>query len=234
MKKKESEMTVTLNDKLSSLVFAWQAAGSPGQEKFNWNSRKPSWISTFPKERDFINKLPDEIGRDDVRAVCESMENSITEKFLTVMIWGFGDRGYGSYRASRMLSQENTVGSLMQVYELCVNREPKEAYKFLSLNRIYMLGPSYGTKFISFCVPRDVGAPIFDSLLSKWTSEFAYREFREVGTSSDRWNLSTYSRYWDWVKIHSERFQCFPDEIELVLFRDAEKKFSRTSSWSGK
>jgi hypothetical protein len=227
-------MRLSLNNKLSFLVSDWQAAGSQGQDKFNWSSRKQNWKSTFPKEAKFINKLPDEIGREDVRAICESSENSLTEKFLTVMIWGFGDRGYGPYRVSRMLGQENTNHALMQAYEFCLNGKPKSAYEFLSLNRVYMLGPSYGTKFINFCVPRDVGAPIYDSLISMWVNEFAFKEFQQVGTSSTRWNLSTYSRFWDWVKIHSEHFQCFPDEIELVLFRDAEMRFSRSSNWSGK
>jgi len=46
--------------------------------------------------------------------------------------------------------------------------------------------------------------------------------------------LKTYSFYWEWIKKHSIHFNCFPDEVELVLFRDAEKEFSKASSWAGK
>jgi hypothetical protein len=63
---------------------------------------------------------------------------------------------------------------------------------------------------------------------------FAAAEFSQVNTSSDRWNLNTYSRYWDWIHEHSTALGCYPDEVELVLFRDAESKFSKSSSWSGK
>lgn len=192
------------------------------------------WESTFPEHAEFIEGLPSAIDREDVRVVCESTLNSIIEKFLTVMIWGYGDRGYGPFRVSKMLKQEDTNHVLTQAYEFCQNGDPKAAYEFLARNRIYMLGPSYGSKFITFCVPRDVGAPIYDSLISMWISEFASKDFQNLGTSSERWNLSTYSSYWDWVKIHSEYLGCFPDEIELVLFRDAQLRFSKASIWSGK
>jgi hypothetical protein len=234
MKKIDNGDAFILNPKLISLVSNWQDAGSPVQEKFNWSARKPVWESTFPNHEEFIEGLPSAIGRGDVRLVCESTQNSIIEKFLTVMIWGYGDRGYGPFRVSKMLGQEGTIHVLTQAHEFCQNGNPKAAYKFLALNRIYMLGPSYGSKFITFCVPRDVGAPIYDSLISMWISEFASKEFQNVGTSSERWNLSTYSRYWDWVKIHSEYLGCFPDEIEFVLFRDAELRFSKASNWAGK
>ena len=87
---------------------------------------------------------------------------------------------------------------------------------------------------MAFCTPREIGAPIYDSLIAIWVREFAEKEFLGVTTSSDNWNLKTYSRYWDWVKEHSDALECYPDEIELVLFRDAESKFSKASKWSGK
>jgi hypothetical protein len=65
-------------------------------------------------------------------------------------------------------------------------------------------------------------------------NEFAQNEFSQVSTSAENWNLKTYTRYWNWIKEHSDEFDCYPDEVELVLFRDAEKKFSKSSNWSGK
>jgi hypothetical protein len=67
-----------------------------------------------------------------------------------------------------------------------------------------------------------------------WIDEFAADDFEGISTSSEIWNLKTYSRYWDWVKIHADGLATFPDEIELVLFRDAELKFSKKSAWMGK
>ena len=150
------------------------------------------------------------------------------------MVWGYGDRGYGPYRVTQMMGQHHGVEVLSEAFELCQRGDAKGAYEFLSKNRIRFLGPSYGSKFITFCIPRDIGAPIYDSLIAMWVKEFAAKEFLGVTTSSESWNLKTYSRYWDWVKEHSDALKCYPDEIELVLFRDAERKFSKKSGWAGK
>jgi hypothetical protein len=223
-----------LNKSLVKLVENWKAIGSPQQEGFNWTSSKNNWIKAFPSESKFISALPDEIDRDAVRKICNSEKYSIREKFLAVMIWGYGDRGYGPYRVTQMLSQGHAEGVLTEVFEICHKGDPKSAYDFLRKNRIRILGPSYSSKFITFCTPRNVGAPIYDSYIALWVDAFAEEDFAGVPTTSEVWNSKTYARYWDWVKEHSEALNCFPDEIELVLFRDAEKTFSKASNWSGK
>jgi hypothetical protein len=219
---------------LKKLVESWKASGSPQQEGFNWTSSRANWIKAFPSDSKFMSALPDEIDREAVRKICNSKIYKIREKFLAVMVWGYGDRGYGPYRVTQMLNQGNAEEILTHVFEKCQGGDPKGAYDFLRSNRIRILGPSYGSKFITFCTPRDVGAPIYDSLIAMWIKEFAAKEFLGVTTSSESWNLKTYSRYWDWVKEHANEIECYPDEIELVLFRDAESKFSKASNWSGK
>ena len=150
------------------------------------------------------------------------------------MVWGYGDRGYGPYRVTQMLSQVNAEEVLTEVFEICQSGEPKRAYDFLRKNRIRILGPSYSSKFITFCTPRNIGAPIYDSYIALWVEAFAEEDFVGIPTTSEVWNSRTYARYWDWVKEHSESLNCFPDDIELVLFRDAEIKFSKASNWSDK
>jgi len=226
--------TQKLNKHLVRLVKNWKADGSPEQDGFNWTSSKNNWIKAFPSESKFISALPDEINRDTVRKICNSKKYSVREKFLAVMVWGYGDRGYGPYRVTQMMNQSHAIQVLTKVYELSQIGDPKGAYDFLRSNRIRILGPSYGSKFITFCTPREVGAPIYDSLIACWVNEFAKEDFLGVTTSSETWNLKTYSRYWDWVKEHSDELECHPDEIELVLFRDAERRFARQSAWKGK
>jgi hypothetical protein len=223
-----------LNKNLTKLIESWQSKGSPEQEGFDWTSGKRNWIKAFPEELKFIDSLPDEIDRLTVRKICNSRMHSVIQKFLAVMIWGYGDRGYGPYRVTQMLSQPHAEAVLTQVYQDCQNGNPLKAYDFLRCNRIRILGPSYGSKFITFCTPREVGAPIYDSLISLWVREFAHTEFSQVATSAENWNLKTYTTYLNWIKEHSDEFHCFSDEVELVLFRDAEKKFSKSSNWSGK
>ena len=223
-----------MNRQLTKLVESWKANGSPEQEGFDWSSSRDSWIEAFPRSSKFISELPIEIDRGVVREKCNSERLKIREKFLSVMIWGYGDRGYGPYRVTQMLNQENSEEILTQVFEKCQEGDPTGADDFLRSNRIRILGPSYGSKFITFCTPREIGAPIYDSLISMWIRKYAEREFFGVSTSSETWNLKAYSRYWDWVKEHSDELGCYPDQIELVLFRDAENKFSKASNWSGK
>jgi hypothetical protein len=219
-----------MNKRLVSLVKKWNADGSPAQNGFDWTSGKCNWEKAFPRDKGFIAGLPSPIDRACVRDICESKKYSIREKFLAVMIWGYGDRGYGPYRVTQMLSQKNSQDVLTAVFAICQNGDPKSAYEFLRINRIRILGPSYSSKFISFCTPRHVGAPIYDSLIALWVEAFAAQEFADVKISSEVWNSKTYSRYWDWIKEHSDQLNCFPDDIELVLFSDAEAKFSKSTN----
>jgi hypothetical protein len=223
-----------LNAKLERLVRDWQSEGSPEQEAFNWVASRHNWLKAFPVEARFIQNLPESVDRKIVREVCQSKTHGIREKFLAAMIWGYGNRGYGPYRVTQMLGQSNAEEVLLRVYEMCNAGQPKDSYDFLKKNRIRILGPSYGSKFMSFCTPRGIGAPIFDSLISMWIKSHASQEFSGFSTSSETWNPKTYNRYWDWVKHHSDSLGCYPDQVELVLFRDAEMRFAKSSTWAGK
>ena len=218
-----------MNDRLVELVAAWKANGSQTQPGFNWASNWPNWIKAFPLDLDFITSPPLNLDRKQVREICETSGYSIREKFLSVMIWGYGDRGYGPYRVTQMLNQSHAEQVLSEVYELSCLGNAKGAYDFLRLNRIHTLGPSYGSKFISFCTPRKFGAPIYDSYIASWIKSLASQDFIGIPISAENWNSKTYFRYLDWVSEHATELNCFPDEIELVLFSDAEKMFSKSS-----
>jgi hypothetical protein len=230
----KSHMDTELNQHLVDLVQGWKKNGSVQQEGFDWSPSRANWEKAFPSDRDFIASLPSEIDRKAVRAICDSVKFTIREKFLSVMIWGYGDRGYGPYRVTQMLNQSHAETVLTEVFDICQSGEPKVAYDYLRKNRIRILGPSYSSKLITFWTPREVGAPIYDSYISLWVQAFAAEDFSGVSTTSEVWNSKTYTRYWDWVKQHSDSLKCFADDIELVIFRDAEAKFAKSSSWAGK
>ncbi len=215
-----------MNRHLSKIIHIWQADGKPPQETFNWNSSKKNWIQTFPNYLEFLeNKVPIDLGRAEVRAIFENQKIEVDQKFLASMIWGYGNIGYGPYRVNIMLSQKDTKKILSEAYEIASEGAPKEAYLFLKNNRIKILGPSFGTKFLSFCAPRNLGAPIYDSFVSLWLAKYAKQEFRNFSLNSQTWNDKLYSAYWDWIKIHADSFDCFPDEVELVLFDDSFRRF---------
>ncbi|CAN1498749.1 hypothetical protein MCERE3_00481 [Candidatus Nanopelagicaceae bacterium] len=223
-----------MNKHLLLSIQNWKNEGAREQDGAEWTPTERNWVEAFPEYEVFLRKLPKVIDRGIVRDICNSKANSIVEKFLTTMVWGYSDRGYGAFRVSTMLAEEHAERTLLQVSKLANQSQPKEAYEFLKGNRIYNLGPSYGTKFIAFNTPRVASAPILDSLVILWLKEFARGDFSGLSLSSTTWNSKTYSAYCDWIGLHAEAASCFPDEVELNLFRDAEKRFAKASGWSGK
>ena len=224
----------TLNSDLSKSIKHRKKTGARDQDPVNWTSTTSNWVEGFPRYSKFLKNLPAEIDRNVVREICISNSSTVLEKFLTTMVWGYSDRGYGAYRVSKMLEQENAEDILSNVLKLTQGSKPIEAYEYLKANRIHNLGPSYGTKFITFNTPRETSAPILDSLILLWLKEFASEEFQGVNLNSMTWNVKTYSTYAYWVAKHAESTSCFPDEVELVLFRMAEEKFAKASGWAGK
>ena len=223
-----------MNKQLLQCIHNWKNDGSRAQEGAVWTSTEWNWIQGFSDHKIFFDQLPKCLDRETVREICNSNTNSILEKFLAVMVWGYSDRGFGAFRVSTMLAEEHAERTLLQVSKLANESRPKDAYDFLKENRIFHLGPSYGTKFIAFNTPRVVSAPILDSLIVLWLKEFAKDELSGVTLNCTTWNSKTYSSYCDWIGLHAEAASCFPDEVELVLFREAEKRYAKASGWSGK
>lgn len=217
---------VKMNSELVKLVKAWQTRGSADQRGFDWSASQENWKEAFPMEAAFISRLNTVVKRSDVNQVVGSTKVGIREKFLAVMIWGYGNRGYGPYRVSQMLGQANSRTVLTEVYRLCQQGKPIDAYSYLSKHRLKQLGPSYGSKVLSFFTPRKIGAPIYDSLVARWVRQYAPLDFDGVSTKSVGWSLSTYSRYHEWINEHASVLGCYPDEIEQVLFEAAEQEYS--------
>lgn len=193
------------------------------QKGFDWNRSLKKWTEAFPVEEKFLNSLPKKLDRGKVREVCDSDFYSVLQKFLATMVWGYGDIGYGPYRVSQMLGQANSLHILESAIQVARSSGPLHAYAYFAGNRIKILGPSFGSKFLNFVTPREVGSPIYDSLIARWVGTFAKEDFLGVSTSSELWNLNTYSRYWHWIKFHAEKFGKYPDQMELGIFRAAEK-----------
>lgn len=227
-------MSVIDDDRhVNRLVLDWIESGRTEQEGFDWSKGRERWNQAFPKYKVHFSSIPNLIDRKHVRSAFES-EIDITAKFLTSMIWGYGDRGYGPFRVTKMFEQSNYKSILSKVFELSASGKPLEAYKFLESNRIKNLGPSFSTKFIYFSTPREVGAPIFDSYIAKWIAHQAIERFVSLSVTSERWSLKTYSEYWHWATEISSRHKILPDELELIIFREAETLFSKNSIWEGK
>ena len=93
------------------------------------------------------------------------------------------------------------------------------------------MGPSFGTKLISFATPYVTAAPIYDSFVAKWIFAHESNAFREVSTDPGVWNPKLYRRYVEWVDSHAQLIGCHADQVELAIFEDAVAQFSKQSSW---
>ena len=220
------------NPRLKNKVKEWHAKGCPSQEAFNWSKSRENWIKNIHHQKVFIEKLPPALDRSTVRKFCESTGTSIQQKFLTVMIWGYGDLGYGSYRVSKMFKSTNFNENLETSFELGHTNRAIESYAFLSKNRILQLGPAYATKWLSFITPRSSPAPIFDKFISLWITRFASSSFKGVNTSSENWNTKTYKKYYEWVYRNCGELGLQADDLEYVIFEDSLGMFNSGSKWS--
>ena len=72
-----------------------------------------------------------------------------------------------------------------------------------------------------------MSAPILDSLILLWIQKNASDDFDGYSIRKMNWNLRTYSHYCDWIETHALIENCFPDEVELILFKMAEFEFSQ-------
>ena len=223
-----------MNSKLTEEIIAWQASGSPQQEGLNWTRSRPKWLNTFPNHSNFLLSLPESIDRSCLRFICNSNDVLVVEKFIAVMVWGYSNLGYGSYRVLKMVNTESSISNLEIATGFSRNHNPKSAYQHLMNNRLSQLGPSYASKYISFITPRETSAPILDSLILLWIQKYAQKDFAGLSIAKMDWNFRTYSFYCDWIANQAKANKCFPDEVELVLFRIAELEFSKNSIWVNK
>lgn len=223
-----------INRNLLKIYDAWVKNGSPQQEGFNWMATRDKWLDGFASDEKFIREIPQLLDRTYLRGICADRDISIRRRFLAVMIWGYGDRAYGPFRVNQMFIQADTENLLEQAFHLAESGNPIQAYGFLSKNRIHFLGPSYTSKFISFCTPRMISAPIFDSFIATWLENYADRDFAGHSLNTQTWNIKTYSRYVEWIQEHAQHLNAYPDNLELVIFREAEEKFSKSSKWVNK
>ena len=221
------------NSRLRALVDDWKKLGSIPQEAFDWDRSRANWQRDLAHNSEFISQLPSEIDRTFLRTLIANSENSVMEKFLAVMIWGYGDLGYGSYRVNKMFSSLGVEEKISRVLDFCQDGQPLAAYEFLAKNRVTQLGPAFGTKLISFFTPREIVAPIYDSFIWKWMDYYAKDVFENGSSSSEIWSLKIYTKYLNWMKSNSSALDCYGDDLELVIFRDALNQFSSNSSWSG-
>jgi len=199
------------------VVDAWRAAGSPPQEGMAWPRQR--WTDQFPTHASTFANLPDYLTRSVVRRACLSAANGPADAeraFLAVMVWGYGQVGYGPFRVRRLLDTTPHAGAHLQAAATeLASGGPVKAYAGLGDHgaaRLARLGPAFGTKFLYFCSPaRGRPALILDRLVARWL-----RDNTDLALNEARWSVSTYAGYLDAIFGWADELHVAADELEAL------------------
>lgn len=125
----------------------------------NWSRHiHPGWILPNPMTRNDVFRLVKE-GK-----AVESAERA----FIAVMLWGYGQTGYGPHRVDEMKSSRpEGLGQYMLGIVNAAGDSPVGAYEYMAKNWARKLGPSYASK-VAYFVTQGEGSPILDSLVARW------------------------------------------------------------------
>lgn len=203
---------------LQRLAAAWERRGRPPQPGIPWP--RDRWVAAFPHHRATLQRLPDVLDRDGVRAVAAGGSPSATSTeaaFVATMAWGFGWVGYGPHRAVKMLATPDAAARLLSVRQAVVSDGALAAYGRLAGDcRIKGLGPAFGTKFITFCQPPEVRprALIHDELVSTWLAANGRPDL-----SSTAWSGAIYEAYLDQVHRWADELRIDPEAVEYLIFQ---------------
>lgn len=192
---------------------AWNQGGRVPQPGVAWPVER--WRSAFPQEDLFWNAIPRDLDRDDVRRMVLS-ELTIEQRFLVVMVWGFGRVGYGPWRAQRALAEVGASNKLETAVDLLHTEGALSAYRFLGTGgRLPWLGPAFATKFLFF-VSKDVSVQrplILDAVVAR-SIQRSGGQFFNPGA----WSSRIYGEYLDVLHGWADSLGCPADELERCLF----------------
>jgi hypothetical protein len=207
------------DDRLEQLVEAWRAKGSPDQEGFPWGRSKSSWESLAHDFDLDIADFPELIDRLFLWSLNAS-NVSVHKIFLAVMIWGYGDIGYGPHRVRQMFESQYFVRGLEEARAHCLSGQFLDAYRCLKNSKIRQLGPAFGTKALSFFHERNGAPAILDSVVARWCNKHALQSLGELGIKAEVWSPRTYERFLGWMGDMSSVYGLPASTLEQLIFED--------------
>lgn len=166
-----------------------------------------------------ISEFPDLIDRQFLWNISASTA-SAQSSFLAVMIWGYGDIGYGTHRVRQMFNSSGFANSIGLVKSMCRDGQTLEAYELLKKSGIRQLGPSFGSKVLTFFHDRESAPAILDSIVAKWINGHVPGLLGDKNVNAEIWNVQTYDRYIRWTKATSDVYEIHPCSLEQVIFTD--------------
>jgi len=168
------------------------------------------------------------ITRQGVRRVAAAGDPLRT--FIASQVWGYGDRGYGAYRVSKVLGLtaeapperfEQVLTKLAEAQRTCVEHGGVEAYRFLvNEGKIATLGAAFLTKYLYFIPSPAVPAPlVLDAVVRRAIERHARGSLRLSFGRTDYYEdyLKLAGRLVDTLAA-AHGVQCKPDDVEAALF----------------
>ncbi len=182
----------------------------------------PEWIERFPGDAKFLKSVAKNLNRRSVRKVCSQRSTcSLRQKFLVVMLWGYGPYAVGAARTLKIIRQPEFESKLKQVYNLAKSGRHIDAISFMAIDPIKYFGPAYGTKFVYFCSPRNVCAPIYDMRVRKWLGKYAKNELYGASLNRERWHTNSYLAWSQWLQSQAKLLKANWEDLEYLIFEDA-------------
>ena len=207
------------NERLNKLVADWRANGCPDQEAFPWIQSRTPWLQLAQEFNVDTRQFPQFIDREFLWNISISSAG-FRSAFLAVMIWGYGDVGYGPHRVRQMFASEGFDETLRTVKAMCDAGQALAAYKNLRDSRIRQLGPSFSSKVLTFFHQPESAPAILDSVIAKWLNKNAPGALGIERVSTDSWSLSTYQRYVEWMDCTASKYGLPASSLEYLVFQD--------------
>lgn len=201
------------------------------QRSFPWN--RAAWAAALhdlPDVLRVLDSLPDRVDRNLIREVVTTQleDDRVLPAFVSAMVWGYGDRGYGPTRVRWILSGIKTGAGaapvrgdvavlLRTAVETVRDQGPVDGFRYMNnAGRIKYLGGAFFTKWLYFAsaltnADAPCAAPILDRQVHDWLE-------REANISLKIHRTPDYERYLDILKDWGADYDRTPVQVEKAIF----------------
>lgn len=185
------------------------------------------WVERFPKDAKFLRSICQNLDRARVKKICgKQSKTSTRQKFLAVMLWGYGSYAIGATRALKVAQEVDFDVKIRKVIDLSHRGRHVDAISFMAMNPIKGFGPAYGTKLVYFCSPRNVCAPIYDKRVRDWLGKYARHELPGARLEKVQWHTNSYVAWSNWLQSQEALMGNKWEDLEYLIFQDAKQMSS--------
>jgi len=207
------------------------AAPPVPQRAFVW--RRSAWLHAMhdlPNVQRVLEELPDAVDRNQVRQVVNTqLENGgVFQAFVSAMVWGYGDKGYGPIRVRWVLTgvkagardapvRQDVADRLKAAADTVRICGPVEGFRYLNNEgHIKHLGGAFFTKWLYFVsavrsADDPDAAPILDQQVKAWLGTHA-------ATTIDIDRTSDYQSYLAILTNWGDQYGRTPVQVEKAIF----------------